>query len=65
MSTTAHTQAYMNANKGPVILGVILTVCILSTIFVGARLFTRKLIMGKLNLDDWLTIVAIVSYDSL
>lgn len=60
MSSSSHTQAYMDADKGPVILGVTLTVCVLSTIFVGARLFTRKLIIGALNLDDWLTIAATV-----
>ncbi|KAF7542593.1 hypothetical protein G7Z17_g11440 [Cylindrodendrum hubeiense] len=58
--TTSHTQAYLDANKGPVILGVILTVSTLSTLFVGARLFTRKLIMGAFNLDDWLTICAVI-----
>ncbi|CAM1504818.1 Fc.00g024090.m01.CDS01 [Cosmosporella sp. VM-42] len=55
-----HTQAYLSEDKGPVILGVILTVSILSTIFVFARLFTRKKILGSLHLDDWLTIPAVI-----
>ncbi|KAF4972243.1 hypothetical protein FSARC_1140 [Fusarium sarcochroum] len=59
-STTPHTQAYLDANKGPMILGVILTVSILSTVFVVGRLYTRKRIIGALHLDDWLTIVAVI-----
>ncbi|KAH6884398.1 hypothetical protein B0T10DRAFT_564436 [Thelonectria olida] len=61
MSTTAHTKEYLNDDKGPVIVAVILTVCILSTVFVAARLFTRKLIMGTFNVEDWLTIAAVLS----
>ncbi|RTE78244.1 hypothetical protein BHE90_007291 [Fusarium euwallaceae] len=57
---THHTQAYLDANKGPVILGVILTVSILSTIFVAGRVYTRKKILGALHLDDWLTIVSVI-----
>lgn len=60
-----HTQAYLDANKGPTILGVILTVSILSTIFVAGRVYTRKKILGALHLDDWLTIVSVVSFTSL
>ncbi|KAH7122175.1 hypothetical protein B0J13DRAFT_589464 [Dactylonectria estremocensis] len=56
----SHTQEYLDANKGPVILGVVVTVSSLSTLFVAARLFTRKLIMGAFNLDDWLTIGAVI-----
>lgn len=67
MTTEAptHTQAYLDSNKGPVILGVILTVSILSTIFVAGRVYTRKKILGALHLDDWLTIVSVVSFTSL
>ncbi|KAF5701745.1 integral membrane protein [Fusarium mundagurra] len=55
-----HTQAYLDANEGPTILGVIITVSILSTIFVVGRVYTRKWILGALRLDDWLTIAAVV-----
>ncbi|KAJ3528286.1 hypothetical protein NM208_g10275 [Fusarium decemcellulare] len=55
-----HDQSYLDANKGPVILGVILTVSILSTIFVAGRVYTRKKILGALHLDDWFTIIAVI-----
>jgi uncharacterized Tic20 family protein len=57
-----HTQAYLDADKGPTILGVVITVSILSTIFVAGRVYTRKRIIGALHLDDWFTIVAVVCY---
>lgn len=63
MSSTAHhTQDYLDANKGPTILGVVLTVSILSTIFVVGRVYTRKRILGALHLDDWFTVCAVVSH---
>ncbi|KLP15110.1 Uncharacterized protein LW94_1955 [Fusarium fujikuroi] len=55
-----HTQAYLDADKGPTILGLVITVFILSTIFVAGRVYTRKRIIGALHLDDWFTIVAVV-----
>src|SRR6478609_10149393 len=55
-----HTQAYLDADKGPTILGLVITVSILSTIFVAGRVYTRKRIIGALHLDDWFTIVAVV-----
>lgn len=63
MSTAevVHGQAYLDQDKGPTILGVMFTMTILSTLFVGARVFTRQHIMGKMHLDDWLTAAALVS----
>lgn len=60
-SENPHSQAYLEANKGPAILGIVLTVSILSTVFVFGRVFTRKRIIGALHLDDWFTIIAMVS----
>uniref|UniRef100_A0A0C4DJB4 Rhodopsin domain-containing protein n=1 Tax=Fusarium oxysporum (strain Fo5176) TaxID=660025 RepID=A0A0C4DJB4_FUSOF len=54
-----HDQSYLEADKCPVILGVIFTVSTLSTIFVADRVYTRKNILGALHLDDWFTIVAV------
>ncbi|KAF4452103.1 hypothetical protein F53441_5036 [Fusarium austroafricanum] len=56
----SHSQAYLDANKGPTILGIVITVSILSTIFVLGRVYTRKRILGALHLDDWFTIVAVI-----
>ncbi|KAM0201584.1 hypothetical protein ACHAQI_011161 [Fusarium lateritium] len=58
-SENPHSKAYLEANKGPAILGIVLTVSILSTVFVFGRVFTRKRIIGALHLDDWFTIVAL------
>lgn len=60
-----HTQAYLDADKGPTILGLVITVSILSTIFVAGRVYTRKRIIGALHLDDWFTIVAVVCFLAL
>ncbi|SPJ70450.1 related to integral membrane protein PTH11 [Fusarium torulosum] len=59
-SENPHSQAYLEANKGPAILGIVLTVSILSTVFVFGRVFTRKRIIGALHLDDWFTIIAMI-----
>lgn len=63
MSTTPqvqHSQEYLDEDKGPAILGVSITVVVLSTVFVAARIFTRQKIMGQLHLDDWLSVAAMV-----
>uniref|UniRef100_A0A8H7K8U6 Rhodopsin domain-containing protein n=1 Tax=Bionectria ochroleuca TaxID=29856 RepID=A0A8H7K8U6_BIOOC len=48
-------------DKGPSILGVCISVTVLSTIFVIMRLFTRQKIMGALHLDDYLVTLATFS----
>lgn len=48
-------------NKGPAILATIYTVTVLSTIFTAARVFVRTKILGKLQLDDYLIILSVVS----
>lgn len=55
-----HTADYVAANKGPTILGVIFTMTAISTGFIGARIFTRAKILGKMQLDDWLVVVSVV-----
>lgn len=53
--------AWAAEDKGPAIIGVIVAVTILETLFSGARLYVRGRIMGKLHLDDYLIILAVVS----
>lgn len=48
-------------NKGPGILAAIITVSIISTLFVVGRLFVRVKIIEKLYLDDYLIILSTVS----
>ncbi|KAH6954756.1 hypothetical protein DER45DRAFT_633158 [Fusarium avenaceum] len=59
-SENPHSEAYLEANKGPAILGIVLTASILSTVFVFGRVFTRKRIIGALHLDDWFTVIAMI-----
>lgn len=56
-----HTDAYLAETKGPTILATCITLCVLSTVFVFARLFTRQKLMGKMNSDDYMVGVSIVS----
>jgi hypothetical protein len=55
------TPEYMAQDKAPSIVATCIAVSVVSTLFVGARLFTRQKIMGKLHLDDYLIASAIVS----
>lgn len=47
-------------DKGPAILATSVTVTALSTLFVGARLFTRAYIIKKLYLDDYFIFLSMV-----
>jgi len=48
-------------DKGPGILAAIITVSIISTLYVAGRLFVRIKIMKKLYLDDYFIILSTVS----
>lgn len=52
---------YIKANKGPHIVGIITAIVAISTVFVFARIFVRRRIMGKLEVDDWIIILGAVS----
>ena len=47
-------------DKGPAIVAACVTVIVLSTIFVAARLFVRARIIGQMFLDDYLMAVSMV-----
>lgn len=47
-------------NKSPAIIATIVTVTVLETLFTAARLYVRGGIMKKLQLDDYIIIVAVV-----
>ena len=49
-------------DKGPAIIATIVTVTALETLFVAARLYVRGGIMKKLQLDDYIIILALVRY---
>ncbi|KAM5350253.1 hypothetical protein ACJ41O_006758 [Fusarium nematophilum] len=55
-----HSQGYLDDDKGPIIIGLSIAVTGLSTIAVLARLFTRQKFMGRLHLDDWLSLAAML-----
>jgi hypothetical protein len=48
----------MIENRRPVTLAVTVIMLSLSTIFVGARLFTRTWMVRKVQLDDWFIFAA-------
>jgi hypothetical protein len=51
-------------DKGPGILAAIISVSILSTLFVAGRLFVRIKVVKKLQLDDYLIMPSTVSPSS-
>ncbi|SPO07027.1 related to integral membrane protein PTH11 [Cephalotrichum gorgonifer] len=51
---------YVAADKGPVIIATIVTVTVLETLFTAARLYVRGGIMKKLQLDDYIIILAVL-----
>lgn len=51
---------WVDQDKGPAIIATIVTVTVLSTVFAAARLYVRGGIMKKLQLDDYIIIVAVV-----
>ena len=59
--SAAHSKAYLDANRGPVVIGIVITVTSMSTLTVIARLFTRQKISKTFHLDDLFTVVACVS----
>lgn len=54
------TPEYIAESRVPVIVGVVMSVTILSTIFVIARIFTRTRLTGSMFLDDYLVMIAAV-----
>lgn len=51
---------YVAQDKGPAIIATIVTVTVLETLFTAARLYVRGGIMKKLQLDDYIIVVAVV-----
>lgn len=51
----------MQANKGPGVIAVITIIVAISTVFVFARLFVRTRILGKVEVDDCLILLGLVS----
>jgi hypothetical protein len=54
-------DAWKAQDKGPTILATCWAVTALSTIFVGARIYVRGVILKKLHSDDYFSILAQVS----
>lgn len=54
--------AWAAENKSPAIIATIVVVTVLETLFAGARLYVRGGIMKKLQLDDYIIILAVVRY---
>lgn len=58
------TPEYIEESRAPLIIGVIISVSVLSTIFVLARIFTRTRLTGSMFLDDYLVMIAAVRPDT-
>jgi hypothetical protein len=55
--------AYLAAeDKGPGIIATICVVTVLETLFCAARIYTRGRILGRLQLDDYLVMLSVVSF---
>lgn len=50
-------------DRGSVILGVTWTLTLISIIFVCLRMYSRVRLIRKTWWDDWLAVIAVVSYD--
>lgn len=48
-------------DKGPAIVAAVISVSVISTLFMFARLFVRAAILKKMHLDDYLVVAAVVS----
>lgn len=59
--TASNVSTKMSENKGPMALAAVIVISAVSTTFTAARLFTRGTVMGKLMLDDYLILAAVVS----
>ena len=53
-----------NANRGPVVIGVVSTVASLATVAVVLRLISRKLKKLTFRADDYLILLSLVSLDA-
>ena len=54
-------DAWRAQDKGPTIVAVCWAVTALSTVFVGARLYVRGVILRKLHSDDYYSLLGMVS----
>lgn len=58
-------EGYAEANKGPEILIVTITLTTIALLFVAARIYSRRISMRKLAADDYIVIFCIVRPHSL
>ena len=59
------TPEYMAEDRGTTTISVIISVSVVSTLFVAARIFCRTRFAGKMYLDDWLVIISSVGASRL
>lgn len=61
MSTApAYSQEYLNANKGPQVLAIIITFPCLAAVVVSLRLYTRFKIVNNPSHEDFAILLALV-----
>jgi hypothetical protein len=59
-STTPYTEDYLNANKGPQVLAIIITFPCLAVLVVFLRLYTRFRIVNNPSYEDFAILLALV-----
>jgi hypothetical protein len=48
----------LNDSRADTIIGVVCFVLSIATIALGLRIYTRRILLGKFGLDDWLACIA-------
>lgn len=49
-------------NRAPIVIGVVVMCVVISTIMVGARIWTRRMIIRQVGIDDYLSIITLVCH---
>lgn len=65
MSENALPFAELTSNRGPCILAVSWTECVVAILFVSARMYTRIFLIHNVGIDDWMMLLALVSLAGL
>lgn len=60
MTSGSWSAEYENHDDGPTVIRTCAAVSVLAFLFVGLRLWARRMKGAKLALDDWLVVVALV-----
>jgi hypothetical protein len=63
MSSASWSTEYENQNNGPSIIETCVLMTVVASLFLGLRLWARRMKGLGLQLDDWILLVAMVSLE--